>query len=400
MSDLDELLAAFDSGELLRPSHLAPNIVDLARALATLAGAEGVPPSHGSEAIERIIGPADHIVFVLADGLGVEQVTALPEDAFLRLNLRAELQTVFPSSTAPAITSFATGEWPARHGVTGWWTHIPRIGSAGAVLPFVARTGRRSLTSLGVTPDDVFLLPPLLKSIPRDTACILPYQLAESLYSEYISGGWPRQGHGSLRQSVDAAVARVAGASGPTYTYLYTPLVDAAAHRYGAVHERTLEAISEVNAEIARLAAGLRGRARLVVSADHGLRDAPPGARRRIVPSAGVTGSFRYAPTGDARALFLHLVHGAGIDDLEGLRNRLGNHFFMLTLEQAEELELFGPGAVAPEVRERMGEVVAISRGRDVASYGPDDMIRPIMAEAAQHSGLSPSEMMSPLVVA
>ena len=174
-------------------------------------------------------------MFVLADGLGVEQVEALPEGRLpARCTSAAVLQTVFPSSTAPAVTSFVTGEWPTQHGVTGWWTHIPSIGIAGAVLPFVARTGRRSLTSLGVTPDDVFLTPPLLRFIERDTLCVLPYQLADSIYSTYLSGGWPKQSYGSLRQAADAVVARVASAGVPTYTLVYTPLVDAAAHRYGA----------------------------------------------------------------------------------------------------------------------------------------------------------------------
>ena len=400
MSDLQELLAAFDRGELLRPSYLEPNIVDLARALATLADAQGVPPSPGLAFVEGLIGATDHLVFVLADGLGAEQVAELPEDAFLRRHVRAEIQTVFPSSTAPAVTSFITGEWPAHHGVTGWWTHIPTIGAAGAALPFVARTGRRSLTSLGVTPDDVFLKPPLLQSIPRDSLCVLPYQLAESVYSAFLSGGWPKHSYGSLRQAADAVVARIAGAREPTYTFVYTPLVDAAGHRYGATHERTLAAIAEVNTEVERMTAGLRGAGRIVMSADHGLRDAPPGARRRIVPSSSVTAPLRYAPTGDARILYLHLGAGLGIADLEGLRHRLGNRFMMITLDEAESLELFGPGQIAAAVRERMGDVIAISRGRDVASYDPDGMIRPILAEAAQHSGLSHSEMMVPLVVA
>ncbi len=400
MSDLHELLAAFDCGELLRPSYLEPNIVDLARALATLADAQGVPPSHGLGFIEGIIGPTDHLVFVLADGLGSEQVAELPEDAFLRRHVRADLQTVFPSSTAPAVTSFVTGEWPTQHGVTGWWTHIPNINAAGAALPFVARTGRRSLTSLGVKPEDVFLKPPLLQSITRDSMCVLPYQLAESVYTTYLSGGWPKHSYGSLRQAADAVIARVAGAREPTYTFVYTPLVDGAGHRYGATHQQTLAAISEVNTEVERMAAGLRGAGRIVLCADHGLRDAPPGARRRIVPSSSVTAPLKFAPTGDARILYLHLGDGLGIGDLEGLRHRLGNRFMMITLDEAESLELFGPGKIDDAVRERMGDVIAISRGRDVASYDPDGMIRPILAEAAQHSGLSHSEMMVPLVVA
>lgn len=400
MSDLDELLSAFDAGLLLRPSHLVPNLVDLARALASLAGAPDVAPSHNSDAVERLIGHADHLVFVLADGMGTEQVEALPEDAFLRLHLRAELQTVFPSSTAPAVTSFATGEWPARHGVTGWWTHLPQIGAAAAVLPFVARSGARPLASLGVTPDDVYLLPPLLRGVERDTLSVFPRPLADSVYSVYLSGGRPRQGYSSLREVADLLTSRVASAATPTYTFVYTPLIDDAAHRYGALHARTIETVARVNAEMEKLADGLRGTGKLVVSADHGLLDAPPGARRRLVPSHQVTGALTFAPSGDARVLYLHVEAGSGAADLDALRHRLGSRFLLISVQEAEDLELFGPGLISPAVRERMGDVIAISSGHDVAAYEPDIRMWSIMNEKSQHSGLSRSEMQVPLVVA
>ncbi len=400
MSDLDELLAAFDGGLLLRPSHLVPNMVDLARALASLAGARGVTPSHNSHAVERLIGHADHLVFALVDGMGAEQVEALPEEAFLRLHLRAELQTVFPSSTAPAVTSFATGEWPARHGVTGWWTHLPQIGGAAAALPFVARSDARPLASLGVTPDDVYLLPPLVRSVERDTLSLFPRQIANSVYSVYLSGGWPRHGYSSLREAVDLVTSRVASAATPTYTFVYTPLIDAAAHRHGALHPRTIETVARVNAEMEKLADGLRGAGKLVVSADHGLLDAPPGARRRLMPSHRITGALRFAPSGDARVLYLHVGAGSGMADLDALQRRLGSRFLLISIQEAEDLELFGPGLISPAVRERMGDVIAISTGCDVVAYGPDSRMWSIMDEKSQHSGLSRSEMRVPLVVA
>ena len=400
MSDLDELLSAFDEGLLVRPSHLVPNVVDLARALASLAGAPAVAPSHNSDAVARLIGRTDHLVFALVDGMGAEQVEALPEDAFLRRHLRAELQTVFPSSTAPAVTSFATGEWPARHGVTGWWTHLPQIGAAAAVLPFVTRSNARPLASLGVTPDDVYLLPPLLRDVERDALSVFPRQIVNSVYSVYLSGDRPRQGYSSLREAVDVVTSRVASAAAPTYTFVYTPLVDAAAHRYGAFHPRTLETVAGINAEMERLADGIRGAGKLVVSADHGLLDAPPGARWRLVPSHRVTGALRVAPSGDARVLYLHLEAGSGTADLDVLQSRLGNRFLLISIQEAEDLELFGPGLISPAVRERMGDVIAISRGSDVVAYEANARMRSTMDEKSQHSGLSHSEMRAPLVVA
>ena len=48
MSDIDGLAEAFESGNLLRPSASVPNIVDLANAIARLAGASGGPTTQNS----------------------------------------------------------------------------------------------------------------------------------------------------------------------------------------------------------------------------------------------------------------------------------------------------------------------------------------------------------------
>ena len=56
MSDVESLLAAFDTGSLLRPSPEIPNLVDLSRALASLAGAEGIESTLGSAGLAKLIG--------------------------------------------------------------------------------------------------------------------------------------------------------------------------------------------------------------------------------------------------------------------------------------------------------------------------------------------------------
>ena len=70
MSDLDRLLEAFESGALLRPDAADPNFIDLVRAVAALAGVDHLERSPNSEAMSAMIGQPEHLVFVLADGLG------------------------------------------------------------------------------------------------------------------------------------------------------------------------------------------------------------------------------------------------------------------------------------------------------------------------------------------
>ena len=142
MTDAERLLAAFDDGTLVRPSAGALNLVDLARALASIAGVPDVALADGAREIASAIGEPRHVVFMLVDGLGANMLAAERGATFLNAHTQHRLQTVFPATTSVALTSLATVEWPARHAVTGWWTHLPAIGAAATVLPYLRPLGR------------------------------------------------------------------------------------------------------------------------------------------------------------------------------------------------------------------------------------------------------------------
>lgn len=93
MGDAERLLEAFETGSLVRPSHRSPNIVDLSRGLALLAGTPDAQSTPGSTAVADLIGQSDHLIFIMADGLGAGMVEQLPEKSFLPTHLAARLRT-------------------------------------------------------------------------------------------------------------------------------------------------------------------------------------------------------------------------------------------------------------------------------------------------------------------
>ena len=141
MSGIESLVQAFESGALARPRHDRPNLVDLARAIAKLSGVSDLDLSPSAAEIAARIGDADHIVLVMADGVGMNLLESMPRNSFLPQRLHDELLTVFPSTTSVALTSLTTGEWPVRHAITGWWTHLPDLGSSATILQYTARNG-------------------------------------------------------------------------------------------------------------------------------------------------------------------------------------------------------------------------------------------------------------------
>lgn len=400
MSDIEQLVARFEAGDLLRPSCAVPNLVDLARALAWLAGAQHVELTEGAARLAELIGPCAHLVFILADGLGMNLVEALPSSAFLPRHLVAELRTVFPSSTAVALTTLATGAWPNRHGVTGQWTHLPEIRNAGALLPFTTRVGGQSLTELGITVEQAFPLPSLMCSARRDTLAVLPAPIADSLSSAYFSGRKARRGYGTLAEAMDIIIARVQEAEAPTYTYLYTPRVDLEAHRFGVKGPGVQAALLELERELERLAEGLRGRARIVLIADHGLLDTPVAQRHLMRPTADLFDVLQFPPSGDARVMYLHVRDGARERIRRSFKERYGDRFLVISVDEAETHELFGPGPIASRTRNRLGDLIVIASGAEVIEYAPTWGTARFLSIASHHSGLTPAEMRIPLVLA
>ena len=400
MSDVDSLLASFADGSLVSPSHQAFSIVDLSRAIAQLGGASDIEPTPGTRALADLIGPSEHLVFVIIDGLGKLMLEDMPRDSFLANHQGAELKTVFPSTSASALVSIATGEWPNRHAIMGWWTHLNEIGGAAVILQFVRRSDGRSLVDLGVSPGTAFPVPPLISRIPRDTLVALPERIADSVCSKYISGGRATFGYKSFREAVRTVAERVRGASSPTYTYLYTDRLDGAIHVHGSRHVEVRATLSHLDRHLERLWQQIGSRARMVVSSDHGFLDVPQGSIHQVRDSDLLIDLLKFPPSGDARVLYLHIRSGAEAGVRRLFQERFGSRFLLLTVDDAIALELFGPGPLSPTALSRVGDLIAISRGPDVIEYRPAGGVGRIMSQASHHSGLTPSEVLVPLVVA
>lgn len=86
------------------------------------------------------------------------------------------------------------------------------------------------------------------------------------------------------------------------------------------------------------------------------------------------------------------------------MASRFGDRFLAITLEEAEALELLGPGAIPQPARERLGDLIVISAGDDVVDYrdsgSAERVASRVSPRVSHHSGLSPEEMLVPLVVA
>ena len=400
MSDFDALLASFRSGALLRPKEEVPNIVDLSNAIARFGGLNSSLTTRNSEDLSDLIGRPDHLVFVAADGLGMNTVRAMGDDAFIPAHVAGELQTVFPSSTPVVFTSFATGQWPSRHAVIGWNMYLWEIDCVATIIHFQRRSDEKQLGKLGLEAQQAFPLPSSVGDFVPDSLSLLPEGVFDTVYSVYTGGGRPQQGYKTMPAAVDVVLARVKAAKAPTFTYVYSPDVDYASHQYGVEHRNVLAAALALDREVERLVESLPTGSRVVLSADHGLLDAQESDVHQIGPADELVKYMVTEPWGDSRAVNFQVREGqeAGFQRL--FRDCFGEHFFLLASEEVEELELYGPGGHGSQTRRRLGNFLAVSKGVAVLKYLAPTTKGEDVPGVSYHSGLTPSEMMVPMIIA
>ena len=401
MDDVQRLKELIESGALLHPVSEALSIVDLANALHNLMGVPDVFLNDRAMGVKRLIGEPGHLVLLLADGFGMNFVETLDEGAFIRRHLAAEMRTVFPSTTPVVLTTLATGEWPGRHGVIGWFLRLRGIDAVSTIISYIRTADKKSLSEFGVCASDAYPVPSRIGKASREVLHIMPQQIAGSAYSNYWTGGTPQAGYdvGSPEQAIEMAIRHLRSAQGPTCTYLYIPHVDSAAHKLGATHSNTLNAAVKVDRLLESLAGMLPSNSRLVMTADHGHLDAPDHRNYKLGASDEIISLCNGMPTGDQRAMYAHVMD----ESLEAFRakihERFGDDFLVLAAKDIEELGLLGVGTLSDETRYRMGNALVLSTGDAVLDYRTvlGDERHPMVSH---HGGLTPAEMRIPLVVA
>ena len=98
-----------------------PNIVDLAKEIFKEVVQNKFEIDTRFSLLSDDLYEADTINFILADGLGYENLNST--DSYLNKNVTKSINTTFPSSTNVALSSIAFMKNPIEHGLIGYYMY-------------------------------------------------------------------------------------------------------------------------------------------------------------------------------------------------------------------------------------------------------------------------------------
>lgn len=333
---------------------------------------------------------AQSVVLVLVDGLGSISLRAHAGHARTLSGSMAKkdvARSVFPTTTAAALTSILTGVWPGQHGLVGY-----RVLDPARDVLVNQLTGWESE---GIDPEVWQAAPTVFEQ-----SSIAGRESFAVGVAAYANSGFTRATlRGAQFVAAETPAARVTTAYAlaerhpGSFVYCYLPEVDKAGHKHGIASGEWVSALEDIDSALSvRVPSGVG----VLVTSDHGMLDVP--AHRQVVldETGGLLDGVRHIG-GEPRMLHVYLepdadaagVHARWRGDLEGTAD-------VLSRADAITTGLFGP-TVTDAAAARIGDLLVVARGV-WAVYDGTAADQRGRSMVGQHGGLSPEEQSVPLI--
>lgn len=380
------------------PDYKGTSIANLMTSLVSgLGGGEMTCDPSGLLPPEEI-GGYRNVVLLVLDGLGHDYLRGHPEAAWLNGHLRGRITSVFPSTTATAITTFLTGEPPSRHGLTGWHMYLRELGSVLAVLPGRARYGGAGLAEAGVSAAALFAPAPVFDRLAVESFVVAPAHIAGSDFNQAYTGRASSRPYRGLRPMVDILGELARDSTGRRFIYAYWPEFDAIGHSAGTCSDMAVAHLKELDTVLASLADWLAGTdTLLVVTADHGQIDTCD-ADRIFLDDHPALGRMLVLPLcGESRAAYCYVRSGCATEFERYVADNLSHAADLHRSEDLVAQGWYGPGVPHERLADRVGDYALVMKKHYVIKdWLPQENRYTLIGV---HGGTSAAEMYVPLVV-
>lgn len=381
---------------IYKPDYYGGSIVNL---MSTISGSFNVNSKYSelNDLSSKDLEKYDNIVTLVIDGLGYKYVDNT-KDNLIKNNVIGKITSVFPTTTAACITSFATGLAPMNHGITGWFMKVKKDRKVfpSTILLFNNRRTGKLLTDYGIEPKDIFIGNRLSKEI-NDITVIHPEAINNSTYSNYMLKGATKLNYKDL-QSYFSVTAQAVKAKSKMkkYIYSYLPDFDGYFHELGGKSREVKDLYSKINLELQSFLKNIKGTNTLVlITADHGLITNSVSTRINMNDHPEINSLLNFPLCGEPRAAYCYVKRGKHEEFEKLVKERLGHAFDLKKSKDMIKEGYFGLYEPTSAFKYRVGDFILLGKKNYVIKdFLPNEKVKFHMAD---HGGLSEDELFVPL---
>lgn len=350
--------------------------------MGSIAGFFSVQAPYGSlpEADQLLAQGFRSVILLVLDGLGAATLEeSLPADSFLRRHQLCTISAVYPCTTVAATASLLTGNPPVRHGRLGWTMYFPQIDASVDVFSNALQFSETQAAAFHAA--DTFL--PLDKLGDRINQADTARAYAVSAYDAIKARNFQELSH---------HLVSLCQQPGRQYVYAYFNEPDHSMHEHGINSQQARQWVQELDISCETLCKSLPQDCALLITADHGLEDMRPAI---IENHPELAAMLLRPPVLEPRASALYVKPEAMDAFPAAFQQAFGDDFVLLTSQQALDRQLYGPGQMLPDIKQYLGDYLALSVS-DAALFQKAEHGQLI----GMHAGLTRREMLVPLIAA
>ena len=388
-------LACLPGTDLPRPDYAGGGIVNLMASIIRARGGEADYPSLDLLPPATIAGHTNLLLLVI-DGLGADWLAARSPGGILHRHCLGAITSVFPPTTATAITTFLTGDAPQQHALTGWFTYLRELGCVMSILPGNPRYGGVGYGQAGVDLGALLNHRPIASRLATRTLILTPDHIAYSDFNRAHLGPAECRPFRGLTDGLRQAARALREDQAPKYLYLYWPGLDSLGHEVGMASPAAARHLAAIEQALTDFLVAIAGTDTLVlVTADHGQIDTRPADNIHLADHPQLASCLALPLCGEPRAAFCYLRPRRVNTFVDYCQEVLGDRVSLHPSGELVEQGLFGHGAPDPRLEERTGDFTLLMRGAWVIRDRlPSEKA---YTQIGVHGGLSATELQVPL---
>ena len=403
----------------VRPDYERYCLSNVPSKILSIFGVRDSRPTLPADALGEVeTAGVEKVILLVCDGFGYREWENQERSGFVksiseRGNVRP-ITTVFPSTTAAALTSISTGLTPQEHGLPEWYVYMSELGEIIVSLPFTrpGEYGRDTLVGV-LDPKALFddrTMFQRLKAEGIESVTLVNRQLAHTVYSTLSRAGSDLAPYMTASDLAVSLRRRVEESRGPTLFYAYWPFIDTVEHAYGPnTEEAEVEAslishalqegfLSKLNKEVSR-------ETLILVTADHGQVNVVPENLLYMNRWARLSRAFAKAPSGKsilpwggARDVFMQIEEDLLDEMMKYLEEKFAGRASIVKTEELINQGLFGVNKPSARFRRRAGNLMILPHENNTTwyRYRRGDSLE----VKGHHGGLTRDEMTIPLAAA
>jgi predicted AlkP superfamily pyrophosphatase or phosphodiesterase len=338
------------------------------------------------------------IVLIIIDGLGYEYLKKYGKNNFLHKNLKGKITSVFPATTAAAITSLMTGVAPQQHGLTGWFMYLKEIGMISAILPFTTRAGNFSLDKK-IKYKDIYNQKSFFEGLKANSFFLTHKDYSDSAYSLLVSKGAKRLEFSNSNDFFKQIENTIKKDGSKKFMLAYWAKLDSISHRQGTDNQKTLKHFLWLDKKIALLTKSLKdNNVVIIVTADHGVINTKEDHKIiKLENHPKLTETLELPLSGEPRVVYCY-VKPHKVRQFENyVKTKLRNVCELYKSEELIRKNYFGLHKTNEKLKDRVGDYILIMKDNFIMKdlvLGEDRKIF-----IGNHGGVNKEEIFVPLIV-